>query len=86
MADLGERGLGSEVQQLESAISEARSVLRRLRRLSQKVAPLLDGELHTFASESVEAVERLLGHMEEARAEERTRLRSLLRPPSDEDC
>lgn len=86
MADLGEHGLGSELQQLETAISEARSALRRLQRLSQRVEALCDGEFHSLGCEAVATAERLLERMEEARAEERTRLKSLLRPaPPRED-
>ena len=86
MAELGDGSLASELQQLETAISEARSALRRLQRLSERVAPLLNGELRLLSSNSVEDLERLLERMEEARAEERARLKSLLRPaPPAED-
>ncbi|MHB8323328.1 MAG: hypothetical protein ACYDHB_02710 [Candidatus Dormibacteria bacterium] len=71
---------------LERAARDARSVARRVERLAAQLATQPeDPALELLRAELVEAAEQLVAGLEERRARERLRLRSLLRADSDSD-
>ncbi|MHB8313386.1 MAG: hypothetical protein ACYDD0_08825 [Candidatus Dormibacteria bacterium] len=85
MPDLPEFGGVAGLQALEAAARDARSVLRRMERLAEQPAIHQDPGLDQLLREMVEAGERLVAGLEERRAQERLRLRSRLRPQSDQE-
>lgn len=85
MPDLPTRGNLAGLQALDAAARDARSVFRRVERLAEKLAAQEDPGLDRRRAELLEAAERLMAALEERRAQERLRLRSLLRADSDQD-
>ena len=85
MPDLPELGGMAGLQALEAAARDARSLLRRMERLAERPATHQDPGLDQLVREMLEAGERLVAGLEERRAKERQRLRSRLRPESDQD-
>ncbi len=79
MPELEVDDLGANLQGLDGAASDARSVLRRVQRLEAKLADLDDGEFAPAGQAARESVERLVELLEQARAERRRRLRDRLR-------
>lgn len=76
MPEEGELG---PLKGLDSAASEARSLLRRAQRLSERLQELDELGQPRLAQAVVEATETLLMALEEARAEQRERLRRRIR-------
>ncbi|MHB1499755.1 MAG: hypothetical protein ACYCYK_01065 [Candidatus Dormibacteria bacterium] len=79
MTELEVDDLGANLQGLDAAASDARSVLRRVQRLEAKLTDQDDGQFARAGQAARESVERLVEMLEEARAERRRRLRDRLR-------
>lgn len=78
---------GGRIHTLDTAASDARSLVRRAGRLSEKLAALEDPELQGLAAEQLDVCERLLAQLEEGRAQERLQMRRALRGgPEDESA
>jgi hypothetical protein len=85
--ELGGSSGGGRLHALDSAASDARSLLRRAGRLSEKLAALEDLELQGLAAEQLEVCERLLAQLEQGRVRERMHMRRALRgTPEDESA
>ena len=85
MPELPPGGGLAGLQGLERAARDARSVARRVERLAAQLTDQEDPALEQLRAALVEAADRLVAGLEERRAQERLRLRSLLRADSGSD-
>lgn len=78
---------GGRIHALDAAASDARSLVRRAGRLSEKLEALENPELQGLAAEQLEVCERMLAQLEKGRVQERMHMRRALRgAPEDESA